>query len=302
MEQGNDQLENERILEQYKDAVDKANIVSKTTPKGIITYVNKFFCDISGYTKEELLGKPHNIVRHPENPKRLFHRMWETLHSKQVWNGVLKNKSKEGKTYYVDTCIVPIVNDQEIIEEYIAIRHDITELMELRLLTEREKIKFERLASIDCLTKISNRMQFLRLLEGEFQAWQVKKLPFSLILIDIDMFKQINDTYGHPVGDQVLVEFSELIKAQTRKIDIFGRIGGEEFGLVVKADQTEAMIFAERIRATIEQYVFSKVKHITASLGVSQMKEGLTKEMLVKNADDALYNAKRNGRNCVVVK
>jgi PAS domain S-box-containing protein len=117
----------QKILDEYKIAVDDSTIVSKTDTKGIITYVNDKFCDISGYKKEELIGKPHNIVRNPDMPSSIFEEMWATIKSKKPWSGVVKNLRKDGGIYYVQSTINPIVDYDGNIIEYIGIRTDITE-------------------------------------------------------------------------------------------------------------------------------------------------------------------------------
>ncbi|RXJ75691.1 regulator [Arcobacter sp. F155] len=123
--------ENKKILntfEQYKSIVDERSIVSKTDVNGIITYVNKPFEEISGYKIEELLGRSHNIIRHEDTPSEIFEEMWNTILDKKVWQGKIKNKKKNGDYYIVDTIIKPILNVDGQIEEFIALRNDITEL------------------------------------------------------------------------------------------------------------------------------------------------------------------------------
>ena len=118
------------ILKQYQKAIDEFFIVSKTDPKGIITYVNKKFEDISKYKENELIGKPHNIVRHPDNTKELFKELWETIKDKkEIWRGVIKNRAKDGTTYYVDTVIMPISDESGNIKEFISVRSDITKIL-----------------------------------------------------------------------------------------------------------------------------------------------------------------------------
>lgn len=118
----------QKMLNEYKDVVDKSYIVSKTDKKGIITFVNEQFCKISGYTKEELIGQPHSIVRHPDMPSSAFKEMWETIKSKKTWSGKIKNLKKDGSFYYVQSTINPIVDYDGNIIEYIAVRNDITDL------------------------------------------------------------------------------------------------------------------------------------------------------------------------------
>lgn len=127
-----------RLLEQYKEAVDAGSIVSKTDIKGIITYVNNAFAELSGYGKEELVGKPHSLVRHPDMPTETFRELWETITAKKVWKGVIKNLKKDGGFYIVDATIVPITDYEGNISEYIAIRHDITELEEYKGILENQ--------------------------------------------------------------------------------------------------------------------------------------------------------------------
>ncbi len=119
--------ENEQILAQYKEVVDRSSIVSKADKQGTITYVNEAFCEISGYSKDELIGKSHNLVRHPDMPSSFFQEMWATILAKKRWNGVVKNRAKDGSTYYVDSTITPILDLNGEIIEFISIRKDITD-------------------------------------------------------------------------------------------------------------------------------------------------------------------------------
>ncbi len=121
------------LLHQYKQAIDVTSIVSKTNTKGIITYANDEFCRVSQYSQEELIGKPHNIVRSKDVPKEKFKIMWQTIKNKEIWNDVLKNKKKDGTHYFVDTTILPILNTNNNIQEYIAIRKDVTDIIDLNL-------------------------------------------------------------------------------------------------------------------------------------------------------------------------
>jgi PAS domain S-box-containing protein len=126
-----DILKSLKILNEYKDAVDRSSIVSKTDIHGRITYVNEKFCSISGYTSDELLGKAHSIVRHPDMPKIAFKNMWNTILAKKPWYGIVKNKKKNGSYYIVEVTINPILNQKGEIEEFIAIRNDITDVIKL---------------------------------------------------------------------------------------------------------------------------------------------------------------------------
>ena len=126
-----------RLLEEYKDAVDRSNIVSKADRSGRITYVNDKFCEISGFSAEELIGKPHRVVRHVDTPKEIFDDMWKTILAKRPWRGVVKNRKKDGSDYIVEVTINPIVNNEGEIEEFISIRHDITEMLRVHQTIEQ---------------------------------------------------------------------------------------------------------------------------------------------------------------------
>lgn len=124
---------NTQLLEQYKNTVDRSSIVSKANEKGIITYVNEAFCNISGYSKEELLGKPHNLVRHPDMDSSVFKEMWHCIKDlKKPWMGKIKNRKKDGSNYWVQTIINPILDKDNNILEYIGIRTDVTEIEQMK--------------------------------------------------------------------------------------------------------------------------------------------------------------------------
>ncbi|EQB40394.1 hypothetical protein M947_00935 [Sulfurimonas hongkongensis] len=144
-----------KILKEYKKAVDESTIFSIGDLSGKITYANKQFRSISGYTLEELIGKPHSIVRDPNTPKEIFEDMWQTIQNKKVWRGTLSNRKKNGEIYYVDATIVPILDENDEIVEYAGIRSDITLLVnkEKELLELRDKQRFE---DVDKALKITN--------------------------------------------------------------------------------------------------------------------------------------------------
>ncbi|MFA9372928.1 MAG: response regulator, partial [Poseidonibacter sp.] len=122
-------VEQKELMKNYKIIVDQSSIISKTNIKGIITYVNKNFCDISGYSSDELIGRSHNIIRDPSEPKKLFENLWRTIKDeKKIWSGVLKNITKDGKVYYVQSSIMPVLDENKNIIEFIALRTDVTNI------------------------------------------------------------------------------------------------------------------------------------------------------------------------------
>ncbi len=137
-------LENRQTLDEYIDAIDRSFLVSKTNLYGYITHVNDNFCKISGYTREELLGEPHSLVRHPDTDSTIFKDLWETILSKKVWRGRIKNLSKNGKDYIVESVISPVLDQNGYIKEFIAIRQDVTGFVKAgRKVIQKEKEKKE---------------------------------------------------------------------------------------------------------------------------------------------------------------
>ena len=211
-------LINLALLNEYKRAVDESAIVTKTNKEGIITYVNDEFCRISGYTREEVLGRSHNIVRHPQNPNTLFENLWRNILDKKVWKGVIKNRSKSNKTYYVKSIIVPILDYKGEIKEFMAIRHDVTDLI-----LQEKKIKFQ---TTDHMTQLPNRQKLMEDL--------IEDKNLKLAIINIEKFKEINEYYGFDIGDRLLVELSTILSKhlssyQTRLY----KLPGDEFAILV---------------------------------------------------------------------
>jgi diguanylate cyclase (GGDEF)-like protein len=170
-------------------------------------------------------------------------------------------------------------------------------------MTERKLAieELEQLAITDPLTSVFNRRKFNELLEYEVERNQRYQAGLSLIMCDIDHFKQINDKFGHAVGDEALKTFSDKITESIREVDIFARWGGEEFMILMpNVNIDNAYSVAEKLRKTIEHTNIKQIDELTASFGVTHFNEGDTVESFVKRVDEALYKAKQNGRNTVI--
>lgn len=281
--------QSKRQLEAYVGIIDKYVIISTTNLKGIITEVSDAFCAISGYSKEELIGKSHNIVRHSDVPSSLYKEMWNMLKQGKSWQGEIKNKRKDGSAYWVDTVIAPRYNEADEIVGYTAIRQDIT-----------DKKRVEELSITDRLTGLYNRLKLDELFALYLSLAKRHEGSFSILLLDIDKFKSVNDTYGHQVGDSVLKELAKILKENIRGEDAVGRWGGEEFLILLPSCQLEkALLLAEKLRHLIEEYSFETVGQKTASFGLATYHHGDDEKSMVARADEALYRAKENGRNRV---
>ena len=288
----------EKKLQNYISIVNQNVIISSTNIQGFITEVSEAFCEISGYKKEELIGKSHNIVRHPNTPASFYKEMWDTLLSKKEWRGEIKNLAKNGDIYWTYAIITPIFKNNQIIG-FTSIKSNIT-----------NKKHIEELSITDELTKIYNRRFFNIKIEEEINRAKRDKKEICLIMLDIDFFKQYNDTYGHQEGDIVIKSVANVLKRKTNRADDFAfRVGGEEFVIITHIEKDKVLNYANSIKDDIEnlkiEHSGNKAsKYVTISLGVvcKNAIEINSSEELYKQADINLYEAKRSGRNCVVIK
>ncbi|WP_201334627.1 MULTISPECIES: PAS domain-containing sensor histidine kinase [unclassified Nitratiruptor] len=156
------------MLKQYQKAIDSSNILSKTDINGIITYVNEEFCKISGYAKEELIGSNHNIVRHPDVPKSKFKEFWDTILAKKIWKGTVKNLDKSGNTFYVNTTVIPILDQKGEIAEFVAIRYDVTESVKLQERLQKKERELE-LLNKELEKRVEEKTKELRILNATLE-------------------------------------------------------------------------------------------------------------------------------------
>ncbi|EQB39093.1 hypothetical protein M947_07995 [Sulfurimonas hongkongensis] len=280
-------------LQQNIDIIDKHVLISYSDKKGNITYVSEALCKLTGYTKEELIGKNHRIFKHPDTPRAVFKKLWQTITQGEVYKGELKNINKAGKAYWIEVTITPIINKYGEIEGYSAIRQDIT-----------DKKYAQKLSITDKLTQTYNRLHLENILAKETQRANRYGEIYSVIIIDIDKFKLINDNYGHDVGDKILISVVEILNSKIRQTDVLGRWGGEEFLIICpKSDMDQAYIVAQKLRVAIQEHEFPIIKKLTCSFGVSQYRsKDKNSDAVIKKADEALYISKENGRNMVSVK
>jgi len=202
---------------------------------------------------------------------------------------------RDDTVIWVRNTMVPHHDEKGLMNRYDGLIEDITE----RKLLEEE---LKRLAKTDKLTGAYNRTKFKEIIEREIERVKRYNQSLSIIIFDIDHFKKVNDKYGHSVGDYVLKTLADIVRENIRKIDYFIRWGGEEFMIISsETNLKDASALAERIREIIESYMFEDVRKVTVSLGVTEFRENDTEDSLIKRADDAMYEAKKKGRNRVEV-
>ena len=262
--------------------------ISITNEKGIIIYVNDAFCDLTGYEKDELVGFTHSKLKSDNISKDVHQNLWNTIQKGNVWEGELENKKKNGQTYWINMKITPKKNLKNDTYEYISFSYNIS-----------DKKLIEKLAKTDSLTNLANRNRINEELEKAMYNVSRYNEKVSIMIIDIDFFKKVNDKYGHNVGDNLLVEFSNILKDSTRKSDLVGRWGGEEFIIIAPNTNIEAMkTLALKIKDNVENFKFKYVNRKTCCIGFTQIQqEDKNIKQVIERADNYLYIAKENGRN-----
>lgn len=205
------------ILKQYQEITNKSSIISKTDASGVITFVNDNFCEISGYSQEELIGKNHNVVRHPDNPKELFKELWTTIKiKKEPWSGIIKNLAKDGKSYFVKSTIKPLLDQNGEIIEYMALRNDVTEIMseKRQLIASLESYKQSFLA----LIQIEN----FDILDKFYDATTVEKIEEIFENLIIGLFPKNTKLYEKifKLGDGLFAISNSLDNIEKDNIDL----------------------------------------------------------------------------------
>ncbi len=291
-------LQNEEEQSRYLKLVDNHVITSSTNVDGIISSVSQAFIDISGYSKHELIGHDHNIVRHKDMSDEMFREMWSVISEGDIWTGEIKNKKKNGDFYWVKVTISPDFDFFNNIIGYTAIRQDIT---------DRKKI--EEISVRDGLTNLYNRRHFDDMLPRQINIGRRNQTLLVFMLMDIDNFKKYNDRYGHQAGDIALQKVATTLqKTFNRSDDYVFRLGGEEFAVLLFADsESIGRHLANRLRQRVSSL---EIEHkgndnkgvLTVSIGIYYKygDDPITIDEMYKEVDTALYKAKEGGRDKVV--
>ncbi|MGP1580955.1 MAG: EAL domain-containing protein [Wolinella sp.] len=270
-------LRKDAMIEQIRAAIDRGFIVSRGDLKGNITYANDQFCEISGYSREELIGKNHNIVRHPDNTREFFSMLWKRITSGKIWAGVVKSRTKSGEDYYVRAVIAPILDEDGKIEEYLSIRTDITELYEQMQMIVSQ--------TTDLLTGLPNKSRLAQDLEGGSNHAR------CLFFIDINQFRTVNDTFGEQAGDELLIEFVRRMEILIPPGSGLYRLGGDEFAILIdEAGESEG--FALSLLENLEENPF----HIANNDMIIRIRlsSACGVELLYQKCDMAMNYAKTN--------
>ena len=281
------QLHQGAPFEMFLKAVDYSAIVSITNADGVITYVNDHFVRVSGFSRAELIGQYHNVVRHPDMSDHVFNNLWQTIRNKKAWRGLIKNQRKDGSAYYVKSVIVPVLDNSGEIVQFISIRNDVTDIIETRHQL-REQLT-------DDLTGLPNRQGLLRDLERLKQD--------KVAVLDLRNFKVFNDYWGIDIGDVYIRKLAELL---TLLQDDFGvkcyRLNGACFAIRPKQPQDKATfcLTVEQLKLELEHHdmVLNDIDcdiQLSVGVGISDTRALAYAESAVADAKEKFY-----GRSVVI--
>lgn len=274
--------EQKNLLESYKSAVDESMIVSRTDKKGLITYVNEEFIKISGFSKEELIGKSHNIVRHPDMAKEFFEEMWHTLKNGLAWKGVVKNKRKDGSPYYIKTVVMPVFDKNHRIKEYIGIRHDVTEIFD-----QVHRFSKETISGLPKAKELLDKIQ------------HSSEQKLHLAILNICAFHEINTLYGREIGDLYLKHFADRLKTMLNPQFTLFHLHADEFALYDESGADNAL-FLEQCNSILlhlqTTFVINNSSHeILLRIGVANGYENI-----YDRAENALKRAREMHKSLII--
>ncbi|AEJ62223.1 diguanylate cyclase/phosphodiesterase with PAS/PAC sensor(s) [Spirochaeta thermophila DSM 6578] len=266
-----------------------------TDEEGNIEMVNPAFTDITGYSEEEARGKTPRILKSDHHPPELYERMWHDLTTKGWWADEIWNRRKSGEVY-PEWLSISRFTDTEGKVHYVGIFHEISKQKELE-----ERLRY--LAYHDALTDLPNRFLLEDRLERECARARREGKKVGLIFVDLDNFKQVNDTFGHRTGDLYLVHVAHLLREACREVDTVARIAGDEFVIMLPglAQKAFALSVLERIFRGLREQPFqheNTTLEVSLSAGLAFFPDdGGSASEILSRADIALYRAKRQGKN-----
>lgn len=286
----------EATLRKLSSAVEHTtSSVIITDVQGVIEYVNPHFTRVTGYAATEAVGARPSILKSGMNPPSIYRELWSSIRAGEPWRGELHNRRKDGGHYWSLLTISPIRNGEGRITHFVGVGEDVTELKEAHA-------RAERMSLYDSLTGLANRRLFTDRLVQAVREARRNDTAAALFYLDLDRFKQVNDSLGHDIGDRLLVEVAERLRASVRELDTVARLGGDEFSVLLPGigDTRGARTVALKILERLGRPVDLPGLHtpVTSSIGITLIPaDSLDADVLMRNADMAMYAAKAKGRN-----
>ncbi|RTE66144.1 EAL domain-containing protein [Amphritea opalescens] len=267
-----------------------------TDADGLIIDANPAFSQTSGYSLDEIVGKTPDLLRSGYQDKGGYEALWQKLIREGCWEGEIYNQRKNGELYPVWLTINTVYDDLGLPSRRIAMFIDFTEKK------QAEEMIWQQ-AHMDILTGLPNRKLLGDRMKQELEHTDRDGLPTAVLLLDLDLFKEVNDTLGHAIGDQLLIQVASRISATVRSIDTVARQGGDEFMVIlsqVKNMHVVNSISEELLHALSQPYLLGdETAYLTVSIGITLYpNDASNANDLIKSADQAMYAAKQRGRNC----
>ncbi len=274
-------------VQAYAAIIDENVVTMEVNSEGAITAVSKAFCRLNKYERTELLGKSFLVTWAEGIPQELYESIYGAVQQRQPWYGEIKKLDAEGGKYWLQVEIQPRYDVAGNFCGFVSTGKDIT------------AAKFiERMSSVDKLTELNNRVKLDEILEYELIQSQRYLHPLSIIILDIDEFRKINDTHGYQSGDLILKMVARLIQNNCRAADTVGRWGGDKFLLICPKTRLEgAKVLARKLLEIIANSYFPKVGSNTASAGLAEYRKDDSQWQLLERAEKALHVAKKKGKN-----
>ncbi|MBB1269594.1 EAL domain-containing protein [Shewanella sp. SR44-3] len=266
-----------------------------TDRKGFITEVNSAFTKITGYELDEVKGKNPNLLSSGHHDKSFYQKLWNTLLIQGRWQGEIWNRRKNGEVYPQEVIISAVYDDTNTIAYFVAVFTDVS-------VQRKTQAKLDKLILLDPLTQLPNRTQFMSRIENAIYYAKQEGTQLAVVFIDVDFFKHINDSLGHVVGDNILVELANRLSGILHPGAVLSRLGGDEFSLLTNMLSTENLIaIVNRVYSVFEAPFNcnnNQSIRLTASMGLALYpSDGLDNDCLLRHADAAMHRAKQNGRN-----
>jgi len=300
-----------RDVSEYKRALDDLRLAASvftharegimiTDGSGKILAVNETFTHITGYHRSEALGQNPRILKSGRHSPEFYEAMWKVILEMGHWTGEVWNRRKNGDEYAEMLTISAVLDEANKPQNYVSLFTDITPMKEYQS-------QLERIAHYDALTGLANRVLFADRLRQAVVQSQRRKRVLSVVYLDLDGFKAVNDMYGHAVGDELLIVLAQRMKLALRDIDSLARLGGDEFVAVLvdleAPEDCEPVLRRLLISASepimVQSAAGAVVVHVSASIGAAiYPRDGVDADLLMRHADQAMYLAKQAGKNC----